>query len=89
MKKLTWLRQGINVYTLAEELNSTPSYIYGILSKQIKPSIKRAFEIQRLTEGKIKATDLRPDIKDIVKMVKEVEETGKKEKNEKKSKEPG
>lgn len=54
---------------LARKLNITPIYLNSILHKRRVPSIDLAIRIEKESGGKIKATDLRPGIKDIVNSV--------------------
>lgn len=51
---------------LAKRLNITAIYLNAVLHGRRTPSIDLAIKIEKESGGKIRATDLRPGIKDIV-----------------------
>lgn len=51
---------------LARELCINHIHLNAVLRGRVKPSMKLAARIEHATGGKIKAVDLRPDIKDII-----------------------
>lgn len=62
------LKRGYQV-ELAKKIGVTAIYLNSILHGRRKPSIELALKIEKESGGKIKATDLRPGIKDIVNSV--------------------
>lgn len=62
MKLKEWLqREGMLGRAFAEKVNASPSTISLIISGKRSPSVELAARIERVTKGKVRATDLARD----------------------------